>query len=317
MSSPPTKRQRTDSDGAEMTRSEIWHLDGSIILQAHKTQFRVHWSVLSLHSSFFRDMQGLPQPDSPDQPSIDGCPIIEVSDSAEDVKHLLKTLYDPLFFLQVALPLPVIASHIRLGRKYDFKDILSTVVERLTDEFPASLEDYDALRPQSHSRIIRYRGITLDTITLARENNLLSVLPCAYLQALFFKPEAIFDGVARPDGSLSLLSSNVQRTCSLARVKILGAQWAAGNTLGWVSETATGCTNIPYCASAKSSRLHGTVVKGLLHPFMDITSIDPLELCAACSEDAKTKMTAGRKKMWELLPSFFDLPPWSELKNDL
>ncbi|KAJ7287177.1 hypothetical protein C8J57DRAFT_995026, partial [Mycena rebaudengoi] len=70
--------------------SEIWHTDGSVVLQAQNTQFRVHWSVLSLNSSFFREMQGLPQP--PDQPSIDGCIIIQLSDSVEDVEHLLKAL---------------------------------------------------------------------------------------------------------------------------------------------------------------------------------------------------------------------------------
>ncbi|KAJ7686514.1 hypothetical protein B0H17DRAFT_1071804 [Mycena rosella] len=58
MSSPPAERQRTGK--ASITRSQIWHSDGSIILQADDTQFRVHWSVLAMHSSFFRDMQGLP-----------------------------------------------------------------------------------------------------------------------------------------------------------------------------------------------------------------------------------------------------------------
>lgn len=76
-----------------ITRSDIWYHDGSLVLQAHNIQFRVHWSVLSQHSSFFRDMQGLPQP--PDQPSVDGCPILELSDTVADIEHLLKALYNP------------------------------------------------------------------------------------------------------------------------------------------------------------------------------------------------------------------------------
>ncbi|KAJ7818155.1 hypothetical protein B0H14DRAFT_2840137 [Mycena olivaceomarginata] len=38
-------------------------------------------------------------------------------------------------------------------------------------------------------------------------------------------------------------------------------------------------------------------------------------LCDACAALAETAITTGRAKMWENLPSFFDLHPWSELKN--
>jgi hypothetical protein len=88
--SPPAKRQRTDED-EPITRSDIWYEDGSVVLQARNTQFRVHWSVLAQHSSFFRDMQKLPQP--PDQPNADGCPIVELQDDVADVEHLLRALY--------------------------------------------------------------------------------------------------------------------------------------------------------------------------------------------------------------------------------
>lgn len=199
MSLPAIERQL---ESVSVTRSEIWHLDGSVVLQADNRQFRVHWSVLSLHSSFFQGMLGLPQP--PDQPSIDGCPIIELSDSAEDVENLLMALYDPsvlsfaavlllkgiifrLFFVKRALPLPVMASHLRLGRKYDFRGVLETIVERFTYENPTTLDGYDALKTgnsYSPTRILNYHGLLYDTITLAGENNLLSVLPCAYYRAL-------------------------------------------------------------------------------------------------------------------------------------
>jgi hypothetical protein len=81
------------TDRRAMQRSEIWYSDGSLILQVENTQFRVHWSVLALNSSFFRNLQGLPQP--PDQPRVEGCPIIELHDSLEDVEYLLKALYNP------------------------------------------------------------------------------------------------------------------------------------------------------------------------------------------------------------------------------
>jgi hypothetical protein len=79
------------------SRSEIWYGDGSVVLQARGTQFRVYWGVLAQQSSFFRDMQNLPQP--PDQPSVDGCPVIELHDDVADVEYLLRALFVPSVYL--------------------------------------------------------------------------------------------------------------------------------------------------------------------------------------------------------------------------
>jgi hypothetical protein len=71
----------------------MWNSDGNVVLQAQNTQFRVHWIVLARHSSVFRDMQGLPQPDG--QPSVDRCPVMEIYDDPHDVKYLLEALHLP------------------------------------------------------------------------------------------------------------------------------------------------------------------------------------------------------------------------------
>jgi hypothetical protein len=97
MSSPAAQHQRTED---APTRSKIWHSDGSIVLQVDNTQFRVHWSLLALNSSFFRDMRGLPRP--PNQPSIEGCPIVELHDAVIDVEYLLTALYTPSVHCSIA-----------------------------------------------------------------------------------------------------------------------------------------------------------------------------------------------------------------------
>jgi hypothetical protein len=100
MTSPPAKRQRTED--ASITRSNVWYKDGSVVLQAESTQFRVHWGVLSENSTFFRGLEDLPQPS--DQPTVDGCPIVELPDAVIDVEYLLKALYDPcVHYLLVVL----------------------------------------------------------------------------------------------------------------------------------------------------------------------------------------------------------------------
>ena len=72
---------------------DLWMDDGSIVIQAENSQFRIHRTTLSRHSPVFRDMFSIPQPTDSDD-TVDGCPIVRLSDSAEDVTHLLAALYD-------------------------------------------------------------------------------------------------------------------------------------------------------------------------------------------------------------------------------
>ena len=81
-----------------ITRSKIWFDDGSVVIQAEQTQFRVHRSMLSRHSSVFRDMFSVPQPPGDQEPVIEGCSIVHVSDSCQDWDNLLTLMYDSLRF---------------------------------------------------------------------------------------------------------------------------------------------------------------------------------------------------------------------------
>ncbi|KAF8178679.1 hypothetical protein K438DRAFT_1726338 [Mycena galopus ATCC 62051] len=315
MSSPPSKRNQTEA--APITRSTIWHSDGSIVLQAENTQFRVHWSVLALNSSFFREMQKLPQP--PDQPSVDGCPVVELADdTATDVEHLLRVLYTPTFLLQKSLPFPVVAALTRLGRKYDFKDLLDTAVERLTFENPTTLEEYDALDVDSiyrTTRILHDRGILYDVLTLARENNILSALPCAYYRAVHHHNQrSLFDGISRGDTTTASLAPVDQRRCVLGREALLKAQTRDGYTIGWLYSDGENCTDPPKCKIWRTRKLRTYRDLGVV-ALMTPTGIHGL--CDSCDESYRQSWLVGRKKVWEELPKIFDLPPWVELKNDL
>ncbi|KAJ7772123.1 hypothetical protein DFH07DRAFT_697061, partial [Mycena maculata] len=320
---PPAKRQRTD---ASITRSDVWYKDGSVVLQADATQFRVHWGVLAQHSSFFRDMEGLPQP--PGQDNVDGCLVVELAgDSAVDVQQVLKTLYNPsiLFNNEKAIPFPIIASIVRLGRKYDFEDLLRAAVERLTFENPSSLEHYDALRVKDKvvpPRILDYSGLCFDVITLARENHLSSILPCAYYRVITSYDRAtLFDGIPRRDGTSATLLPIDQRRCVLGRERLLKAQFEVGNTAGWfqlqeIASLDVACTNVANCNKLRATNLRKHLLAQELIALRIVETKGWTGLCAACKEDAALSMNRGRRKVWEELPGFFDLPSWAELKND-
>ena len=66
-----------------------------IVLTAGKSAFRVYRGVLASQSSVFSDMLDFPQP-TESTPQMDGCPIVELSDSGIDLT----------VFLGVIFPLP-------------------------------------------------------------------------------------------------------------------------------------------------------------------------------------------------------------------
>ncbi|KAJ7039019.1 hypothetical protein C8F04DRAFT_1086830 [Mycena alexandri] len=314
--SSPSATEKTST-----TRSTMWHSDGSVILQAQDTQFRVHWSILALNSTFFRDLQGLPQP--PGQPTIDGCPVIDLAgDDVADVEYLLKALYSPPFLCQKALPLAVIAAHIRLGRKYDFREVLDLAVERLSFDNPTTLAEYDALPAPYPTRILPYDGIEFDIITLARENAIMSVLPCAYYHLLILHKtvDKLFEGVQRSNGSRASLSLNALRECVSGRDKLMHAQLDQQGSCGWYRFWAPGsdCTNSNgRCAQTRDARLRAYLDSPALRA---LAGFDPQheankQVCSACKHHISQSNADGRRKTWDRLPAFFGLPPWGELKD--
>lgn len=73
-------------------RSSIWYPDGNIILQAEGFQFKVHKSILAQSSSVFDGMFSIPQPPMADDELVEGCPVILLSDSSEDVEYVLQAI---------------------------------------------------------------------------------------------------------------------------------------------------------------------------------------------------------------------------------
>ncbi|KAK7055122.1 BTB domain-containing protein [Favolaschia claudopus] len=320
---PPIKRQRPDDEEEPpITRSETWHADGSVVLLAERTQFRVHWSVLCKNSAFFQEMQSLPQP--PSQDKIEGCPIVELHDSAVDVQHLLDVLYDPLLFSEQKHPLPFIAAIIRLGRKYDFKNLLAAAVQRLTFENPSTLEEYGQLTMKDDKSIAytptKYHshiGMNFDIIDCSRE---WSIHPAP--MRLSSHIDAILNGLNGPQGHI-ILSTEQQHILLTAHRKIIDAQWSHPELWLWLgsdSSSADGCTTIAQgnssCAQRKKLVFRQLLVRNYsLVPFR--MPGRQKFLCDPCNRCHVKIMANARKKLWDDLPTFFGLPQWADLKNDL
>ena len=71
---------------------ELWYADGTVVLQAGTTLFRVYTGILSQYSAIFRDLFAVPQPAVQEQ--YQGCPLVHLPDTASEVYHLLKVVHD-------------------------------------------------------------------------------------------------------------------------------------------------------------------------------------------------------------------------------
>ncbi|KAF8216636.1 hypothetical protein K438DRAFT_1703693 [Mycena galopus ATCC 62051] len=319
MTSRPAKRQRPEA--AIITRSEIWHTDGNVVLQAQDMQFRVHWGILTQNSSFFRDLQALPQP--PEQLTVDGCAVLELQlDAVEDVKLLLATLYNPTALFQQVIPFALVAALVRLGRKYDFRNLMDAAVQLLMDEHPTTLKEFLELsktHPYHPKRITYHRGFELDMLDLARENNILSALPCAYYRMLTrYSQNQLLDGIPRSDRTLTSLAPSTLRQCIVGREKIIFKQMQPGHTLGWLWEWEYDAD----CYTRSKCHAYRKVLIQKYFQFVGVRAFGPVEkmkprFCHPCFHHIEELMNMAQRKMWEDLPAFFDLPPWGELKNYL
>jgi hypothetical protein len=81
------------SPNARPKRSEPWFDDGNLVLETEDTQFRVHRGIICTSSIVFKDMFGLPQLTQGDE-VVDGCPVVHLWDSAVELQHVLKAIYD-------------------------------------------------------------------------------------------------------------------------------------------------------------------------------------------------------------------------------
>ncbi|OBZ74467.1 hypothetical protein A0H81_05116 [Grifola frondosa] len=158
--------------------ADIWFADGNVVLIAGNVTFRVHKSLLAQHSQVFSDIFTVPQP--PDAEIMDGCPVVTVSDSPQDFKHLLVLIFKNQNFFQVGTSIPF--------------GMLSAVIRWDTNRFSDWLDESPALVKLNWTL-----EDAIDVVHIARLTNTESILPvalyyCCHLEA------ALVEGVQREDG---------------------------------------------------------------------------------------------------------------------
>ncbi|KAJ6582982.1 hypothetical protein DFH09DRAFT_1360277 [Mycena vulgaris] len=321
---PSVKRKRAEPDLPESTsnppvRSKIWMPYGDLILQAESTQFRVNRDVLAQQSSVFSDMLSVPQP--PNEPMVEGCPIVLVSDSAKDWDLLLGFLYNP-FQYGTALPFDVLASMLRLGRKYDFSAAKANAVKRIHSEFPDDLEAWNEAAKDMTSIEAR-PGILVDLLDLAYECGVTSSIPTlAFCCLRANKLEPLLTGIEHEDGSRLTLPDHVKLALAIALERIVYFQH---EVFGWLEDDSIipdqSCVSKIECTTQRQM-IHRALISNdngaVRVRCYGLDSWDddwPHGLCDICRMAGKSTFDNSRDKLWEALPTFFGLPEWTKLKD--
>ncbi|TDL25286.1 hypothetical protein BD410DRAFT_896201 [Rickenella mellea] len=168
--SPGSSNLATDQD---IQSPDIWFSDGNIVIVVIETDenarrrhlYKVHKSILSMHSPVWRDMFGLPQsfnsPASGD--CYNGVPVVILPDDVKDVDDLLSAIYKPTEFQ----------------------------MKPLRDDWPLTLQQWDSNEAymtvlMGGTRIDEVRDLYPDpgdVIQLAKQFGLEDILPPAFYHA--------------------------------------------------------------------------------------------------------------------------------------
>jgi hypothetical protein len=80
---------------APVCSADVWYDDGTLVLCAENTLFRVYRGILAAQSEIFRDMLSVPQPPGTDGDMFEGCPLVHVQETVDDMTRFLRALLEP------------------------------------------------------------------------------------------------------------------------------------------------------------------------------------------------------------------------------
>ncbi|KII87430.1 hypothetical protein PLICRDRAFT_112998 [Plicaturopsis crispa FD-325 SS-3] len=306
------KRKRVDetdnspsSSRIQKRSSDFWYHDGSVILEAESTQFRVHIGVLAEQSPVFKDMLQLSEPVT--EGSVDACPVVHLSDSAMDLNHFLRAVYKwRLFSGQTKTPLPTLAAFLRLGKKYSVEHIYIYAHNRISGQYSSSI---DIFRSGGNNNIVKYKGMEFDLARLLRETGTLSPLPFVFYSCgQNYSTAELLDGFKPSGPSLDA----IDRTTCLLGLEKLRAE-ALVHLRAW-ENTQPGCLSPEICEQDKAKVIIALSARTYNFDAFQCFDTDwEADLCTTCRTFIQADYDANRRLLWRKLPSFFGLPDGRQL----
>ncbi|CCM00598.1 uncharacterized protein FIBRA_02634 [Fibroporia radiculosa] len=303
--------------------NDVWYYDGGILLVAENTAFRVHGAVIAEQCEVFRDMFSVPQSPTADAAQAetrDGCRVLRLQDSAADLKHFLKSIYDISYFLPgVTTKFPIVASVLRLSTKYNAPVLRQRAINLIATAYPSSCAAWDA---RSTKRLVPpFEDEHFAYIELAIKTDVRVILPSVYY-ALTRLP------LAKALGGLRSLAVSPADQWDVCTNFLVGRELTTQAELMHVVKflktdfSRPGCKDSRHCGNM----LHVAAFHTLNHVADTVPyhhqwcggkleeGVTTIGLCASCNLTVKDTINSGREKVWEVLPASFGLGDWETLK---
>ncbi|KZP23445.1 hypothetical protein FIBSPDRAFT_930520 [Athelia psychrophila] len=304
---------------APITRSEVWFEDGNVVLQAERKQFKIHRGTLARASSVFRDMFTLPQPPISQEETVEGCIVVQLSDSAADLEIVLQALIERGFAAsRDPVSTNVVAAFLRLGRKYDFEVLRVEALRRIFYETPTTLEAFDKMQKWSQIQSSPQVALWPEIVQLAHEQNLQSVLPFA----LYMCCTGPYTSLIGPSIITRTYNMDDGRQFRFRRTTRSGNY----TTYAWLKsdDPYESCEQTLACAFRRTHFLRQHFFNHNGHQGLATWegctgSRDPdfgLRVCEYCEQVAYGIHADGRRSFWEGIPKTLNLPPWEELREE-
>ncbi|EMD34224.1 hypothetical protein CERSUDRAFT_55122 [Gelatoporia subvermispora B] len=327
VSQPSLKRARIDESPnvAHWQRSdEFWYPDGSVILIADATAFRVYQGILAEQSTVFRDMFTLPQPEVME--SMDGCPVVRLSDHVSDLTHLLREVFGKSGYFdrdcKDKIPIECVGALTRLSHKYQFEVIREKALGLLRDVFPTSLPKgyIDFATYLSKSMIAMSAEDCITVVNLGRLTETLSILPFAFYGCYqVANTNVILRGITRGDRTERLSQEDIEAYVKGLRLLLESRPDGFSNV--FISGGQCECDTPQDCKSWFLRLMHSIWFKSdpwgpdTLGPWTSYLDHFPAidRPCSECCGDINAMAVYICQEEWDCLPDKFQLmvPKWS------
>ncbi|KAJ7061505.1 hypothetical protein C8F01DRAFT_1137611 [Mycena amicta] len=319
-------------DGDAPKRAEsLWFSDGSIVLQAGNTQYKVFHGILSVRSPIFRDMLAMPQPQA-DRELVEGCPLVHIPDDEADTTAFLNAIFHPSSFPSFPnlTDIRTILACVGLAHKYEVDGLYRRALVHLSSGHFTTLDDWLGTRPslptpelaspQSSWDALLDSDQFLPIIQTARTVNALWLLPNAFLRVSDSIALSLAQNASILDGKASILDEKFW----LGHDKMTKALITAA--LGSFSTNpidVVGCTKPARCIRGRLSSTN------MLKEALAIGEVSLLALlavlgdvmagtgtfCPACTTSLQVHHRSTLEEFWNRLPGFYGLPSWPELET--
>ncbi|KAJ7159360.1 hypothetical protein C8R43DRAFT_1178299 [Mycena crocata] len=311
--------EEMNSDESLQRVDNLWFDETLIVIRAQKSLFRVSRNTLALQSPIFADMLRVPQPS--DAEMMDGIPVVEIQDTAEDATVFFRAIFDSSFF--EAYPTPtkfsILFGILQLSTKYEVDHLRRRALVHLSSLHARSLDELDIRRSgdatawQLPSFLILGRDpLRVSLIRLCQEFDAPWMLPVAfYMLAGAYDAVEILNGIT--DGQSVLHLDDIDRKCFFKGYPL--QQRATMNIIRFLYSpiVVNGCTSRERCI--------------LVNDDVDDAPTDPLgiwseedwdrlaEMCSSCNTVLRELHRQARQEFWDGLHATYDLPSWEELRK--